>query len=268
MRGPCLDLGPVPPLPLRPPVESEPASLPGRFDRCGHRCGDRDHRRPELRLRASTADSTKDLLTGPIRIDTGLVSGTEALLSGVAVYKGIPYAASTAGANRWRPPQPLASWNGVRKADTFGDICPQGGAGMGPATGPSSSSSAAPSAAPSAVPSSSPSPSASSSSQPAQSEDCLNLNVWTPASSAKERRPVLVWIYGGRFVSGSGSNPTFDGAGLARKGLVVVTLNYRTGAFGFLSTPELSAESGHSSGNYGLLDQIAALRWVQRNIRS
>ncbi|MGW4984224.1 carboxylesterase family protein [Streptomyces mirabilis] len=119
-----------------------------------------------------------------------------------------------------------AAWPGVRTADTFGDLCPQQvmGAGSG-----------------------------------SMSEDCLNLNVWTAAARADERRPVLVWIYGGRFVGGYGSDPAFDGAGLADKGLVVVTFNYRSGAFGFLSTPELSAESGHdASGNYGLLDQIAA----------
>ncbi len=209
---------------------------------------------------APAAGTAKDPLTGPVRIDTGLVSGTQALLSGVAVYKGIPYAASTAGANRWRPSQPPAAWSGVRKADAFGDICPQGGA-MGPGAAPSPSSSPSPTSSPS------PSPS-SSASQTAMSEDCLNLNVWTAAASAKERRPVLVWIYGGRFVSGSGSDPAFDGSGLAAKGLVVVTLNYRTGVFGFLATPELSAESGHGSGNYGLLDQIAALRWVRRNIHA
>ncbi|MEV0634815.1 carboxylesterase family protein [Streptomyces sp. NPDC050619] len=177
---------------------------------------------------------TSATLTGPVRIGSGQVSGVAGALSGTTVFKGIPYAASTAGENRWRPPQPPASWTGVRVADTFGDICPQ--------SGPSSST-------------------------PAMSEDCLNLNVWTGAASSRERRPVLVWIYGGRFNSGYGSDPTFDGAGLAAKGLVVVTLNYRTGVFGFLATPELSAESGHrASGNYGLLDQIAALRWVRDNI--
>ena len=106
------------------------------------------------------------------------------------------------------------------------------------------------------------------------SEDCLNLNVWTGATSQNEKRPVYVWIYGGRFAAGSGSDPLFaggevsyDGEGLAQKGLVVVTFNYRNGAFGFLSTPELSEESGHNaSGNYGLLDQIAALQWVKKNI--
>lgn len=99
------------------------------------------------------------------------------------------------------------------------------------------------------------------------SEDCLYLNVWTGAKAVSERRPVFVWIYGGGFSGGSGSNPQFDGESLARKGVVVVTFNYRLGAFGFLATPELSEESGHNaSGNYGLLDAIAVLEWVQKNI--
>ncbi|MBD0843972.1 carboxylesterase family protein [Streptomyces sp. TRM68416] len=148
------------------------------------------------------------------------------------VHKGIPYAASTANANRWRPPQPTEEWSGVRAADTFGAGCPQG-----------------------------------SRVGPTMSENCLNLNVWTAAESSRDRRPVFVWIYGGRFIGGSGSNAPFDGPGPARKGLVVVTLNYRTASYGFLSTPEPTEKSGHgSSGNYGLLDQLAALKWVRRNI--
>ncbi|MCT9111929.1 carboxylesterase family protein [Streptomyces mirabilis] len=183
---------------------------------------------------ASDERSAGSALKEPVRIDTGLVSGVTAALPSVRVFKGIPYAASTAGEHRWRPPRAATSWTGVRTADTFGDICPQQVMGAGSVS---------------------------------MSEDCLNLNVWTAAARADERRPVLVWIYGGRFVGGYGSDPAFDGAGLADKGLVVVTFNYRSGAFGFLSMPELSAESGHdASGNYGLLDQIAALRWVRRNI--
>ena len=184
---------------------------------------------------AQAATTSKTAITGPVRIDTGLVEGVAADLNGVTVFKGIPFAATTAGANRWRPPQPAPSWTGVYTADTFGDACPQ--------TSLSGATLDIP-----------------------MSEDCLNLNVWTAAASQNERRPVFVWIYGGRFVGGYGSMAEFDGSGLARKGLVVVTLNYRTASYGFLSTPELTQEGHGASGNYGLLDQIAAMRWVQRNI--
>ncbi|RYX81693.1 hypothetical protein EON83_23100 [bacterium] len=169
----------------------------------------------------------------PVRTQSGLLSGVEGRDASITVYKGVPYAAPPVGDLRWRAPQEPLKWKGVRKADQFGSICPQTMRGE-------------------TVP---------------MSEDCLFLNVWSGATSAKERRPVLVWIYGGRFVGGYGSDPLYDGEGLARKGLVVVTMNYRTGVFGFLSTPELSQESGHkASGNYGLLDQVACLKWVQRNI--
>ncbi|MEU6148091.1 carboxylesterase family protein [Streptomyces sp. NPDC047081] len=201
---------------------------------------------------AASASRSARALTGPVRIETGLVSGVSAALPSVTVFKGIPFAASTAGKNRWRPPQPAESWTGVRTADTFGDICPQN-AFTGYPTSSSSSSASSSTAAAAALPS--------------MSEDCLNLNVWTAAASSHERRPVLLWIYGGGFTRGYGSNTQFDGAGLAAKGLVVVTFNYRTGVFGFLAHPDLSEESGHgASGNYGLLDQIAALRWIRRNI--
>lgn len=177
---------------------------------------------------ASAASTGRAAITGPVRIDAGLVQGVSALLAGVTVFKGIPFAATTAGENCWRPPRPRVKWDGVLQADTFGDICPQTALG-GPAID---------------VP---------------MSEDCLNLNVWTAAAGPGERRPVFVWIYGGRFVGGYGSSAQFDGSGLARKGLVVVTLNYRTASYGFLATPELSEESGHhASGNYGLLDQAPA----------
>jgi carboxylesterase 2 len=169
----------------------------------------------------------------PVRTEGGLVSGVPALLPSVTVFKGIPYAAAPSGELRWRPPEPAAPWEGVRVADTFGDICPQ----------------------------------TWQRTELPMSEDCLSLNVWTTAASPDERRPVLVWIYGGRFVFGSGAEPLYDGSALAEAGLVVVTLNYRVGVFGFLATPELSAQSGHdASGNYGLLDQIAALGWIKRNI--
>lgn len=169
---------------------------------------------------------------------SGLVTGVPAsAVPSVTVYKGIPYAAPPAGHLRWRPPQPPATWDGVRPADAFGPICPQ-----------TTRFTSLPDHLP-------------------MSEDCLSLNIWTAAKAPDERRPVYVWIYGGRFVSGSGADPLYDGAALAAAGLVVVTFNYRSGVFGFLASPELSDESGHaSSGNYGLLDQIALLRWVQTNI--
>ena len=171
------------------------------------------------------------LKDGPTRIETGLVSGIPGRNPSVQVFKGIPYAAPPVGDLRFQATQPPLPWQGVRKADTFGKSCPQSG------------------------------------NQETMSEDCLFANVWTGASFASERRPVYVWIYGGAFSMGSGSNPDFDGESLARKGLIVVTFNYRLGALGFLATPELSQESGHhASGNFGLLDDIALLRWVQKNI--
>jgi para-nitrobenzyl esterase len=173
---------------------------------------------------------------GPVRIETGLLAGVAARDPSITVYKGIPYAAPPVGPLRFRPPSAPATWTGVRQADRFGSLCPQPQGGGPPPSG-------------------------------AMDEDCLTLNVWTGATSKDEKRPVLVWIYGGGFLNGTGANPEFDGEGLAKKGVIVVTFNYRLGALGFLATPELSAESGHkASGNYGLLDDIAALKWVQRNI--
>jgi len=160
----------------------------------------------------------------------GKVQGVPSRLPGVTAYLGIPYAASTAGANRWRPPQPVPHWEGVRLATEFGPACPQPPGVIGEAP---------------------------------TSEDCLNLNIWTV--DGEPRRPVLVWVHGGRFLFGASSEPSYDAAALAAQGLVVVSLNYRLGAFGFLAHPELSAE-GAGVGNYGLLDVLAALAWVQDNI--
>jgi para-nitrobenzyl esterase len=174
----------------------------------------------------------------PVRTEAGLVSGVPGRDPSVTVYRGVPYAAPPTGALRWREPQPPAPWPGVRRADAFGSFCPQ--------TLPRQ-----------VVP------------RPEWTfgEDCLFLNIWTGAASASEKRPVMVWFHGGRFIFGSGADPRFDGEGLARKGVVVVTMNYRLGVFGFLATPELSKESGHgASGNWGLLDQIACLQWVRKNI--
>ena len=158
---------------------------------------------------------------------------------GARVFKGIPYAAPPVAGLRWKPPQPIVSWTGVRDASAFGAECPQ-------TQYPSTSIYVRP--------------------LQRQSEDCLFVNVWTTAT-ASARQPVLVWIHGGALTRGSGISDTRDGVPLARKGVVLVSLNYRLGPLGYLAHPELSAESPHrSSGNYGVLDQIAALQWVQKNI--
>lgn len=180
----------------------------------------------------------------PVRVEGGLVSGVSGSDATVRVFKGIPYAAPPVGNMRWRDPQPAKAWEGVLKADHFGPSCMQGPPqNFGPYT---SEFLIAP--------------------QPI-SEDCLYLNIWTAARSASERRPVFFWMHGGGLSAGSGSIPIYDGEALAKKGIVFVNINYRLSVFGFLAHPELSKESGHnSSGNYGHLDQLAALRWVQKNI--
>jgi para-nitrobenzyl esterase len=172
----------------------------------------------------------------PVRLDSGRISGSPGSSADVRVYKGIPFAAPPVGKLRWRAPQPPAHWDDVRSATEFGPICMQAAGGRA------------------GVP-------------VKMSEDCLYLNVWTAAKSAGERRPVLVWLHPGGFTGGSGSSPAYDGDNLAKKGLVVVTLNYRLGVFGFFAHPELAKESDRrASGNYGLMDQVAALEWVRKNI--
>ena len=179
---------------------------------------------------------TNAAINDPVRLDSGPVSGASGTNPEVRVYKGIPFAAPPVGRLRWRAPQPPAPWDSVRPATAFGPVCMQNAAGRGATAGN-------------------------------MSEDCLYLNVWTAAKSAKERLPVLVWLHPGGFTSGSGSSPAYDGENLAKKGLVVVTLNYRLGVFGFFAHPELTQESDrHASGNYGLMDQVAALQWVRKNI--
>jgi para-nitrobenzyl esterase len=175
----------------------------------------------------------------PVHLDSGLVSGIAASDAAVRIFRGIPYAAPPVGKLRWRAPQPAAHWDGVRKADQFGAICMQPAfRGANPTAN-----------------------------QPKMSEDCLFLNVWTAATSASERRPVMVWIHPGGYQTGSGSTPGYDGEALAKKGVVLVTINYRLGVFGFFSHPELTKESKNlASGNYGLMDQVAALQWIQKNI--
>jgi para-nitrobenzyl esterase len=172
-----------------------------------------------------------------VSVDGGRIAGT--VDRGVRVFKGIPYAAPPVGPLRWRPPQPVVAWNGVRDGAAFGAECPQ-----------------------------TQYPAGSVYIRPIQkqSEDCLFLNVWT-AAKAGDRKPVLVWIHGGALTKGSGISDTRDGVPLAGKGVVLVSLNYRLGPLGYLAHPELTAESPqHSSGNYGVLDQIAALTWVQKHI--
>jgi para-nitrobenzyl esterase len=172
-----------------------------------------------------------------VRVDGGQISGTT--VDGVRNFKGVPFAAPPVGSLRWKAPQPVLPWDGVRECNSFGPECPQ-------APYPQGSMYFTPPAR--------------------QSEDCLYLNVWTAAKSG-ERRPVMVWIHGGALTRGSGAHAVYDGAALARKGVVLVTINYRLGPLGYLAYPELTAESpNHSSGNYGVLDQIAALKWVQKNI--
>lgn len=174
-----------------------------------------------------------------VKTNSGLLKGVSA--GDVRVFKGIPYAAPPTGEWRWQAPRPAAKWTGVRDAANYGPSCPQ-----------------APYAA-SSIYFSEPEP---------QSEDCLSLNVWAPAGAGAQV-PVMVWIHGGAFTRGSGAVASYDGGSLARKGVVVVTINYRLGALGFLAHPELTAESKeHASGNYAILDQIQALRWVQENIRA
>jgi para-nitrobenzyl esterase len=200
-----------------------------------------------------------------VRIDTGLLQGTKGVTApAVRIFKGIPYAAPPLGENRWRAPQPAARWEGVRMADTFGNRCMSGvtfGAPGGGRGGRAGAPNAAPAAAP--VPAPAPAPPA----QPPLAEDCLYANVWTSAASASDRRPVMVWIYGGGFTGGAGSEQRYDGERLAAKGPIVVTFNYRLGTFGFFAHPELARESGrNAAGNYGVMDAIAMLQWVKRNI--
>ena len=181
-------------------------------------------------LLASTALAQ---LVEPVRLEGGLVRGT--VEDGLSVFRGIPYAAPPVGNLRWRPPQPAPKWDGVRPATDYGPACLQVNAAIA--------------------------------ALPPPSEDCLFVNVWTPATRASERLPVMVWIHGGGFTAGTPAEQLYHAEWLAKKGVVVVSVGYRLGVFGFLAHPEMSAESDHrASGNYGLLDVIAGLRWVQKNI--
>jgi para-nitrobenzyl esterase len=189
------------------------------------------------------ASSLSAAIPQPVRVDGGLVAGAPGKDPAIAVFKGIPFAAPPIGDLRWRAPQPVVAWQGTRKTEQFGTSCIQNiVAELKPWTYEFMTHTDV-------------------------SEDCLFLNVWTPAKSADERLPVYVYIYGGANTSGSGAVPLYNGEGLAKKGIVVVTVNYRVGILGFFTHPELTAESGRqSSGNYALLDLVAALRWVHNNI--
>ena len=169
-----------------------------------------------------------------LRIDQGLLNGgTE---DNVQVFKNIPFAAPPVGDLRWRAPQPAPSWSEARDATDFGPICPQNVTQYTKGL--------------------------------KQSEDCLSLNVWSPNTTSSAKLPVMVWIYGGSFVTGGASLQFYDGTDLAKRGVVIVTLNYRLGELGFLAHPALASEhtSDDATGNFGLLDQIAALKWVRANI--
>jgi para-nitrobenzyl esterase len=182
-------------------------------------------------------------ITGNVKTAGGLISGTTGKIEGVTVFKGIPFAAPPVGALRFADAQPPKPWSGVRDGSKYGDVCiqPVGRGRLNLATD---------------LPNS-----------PKQSEDCLTLNVWTTAKAPSDKRAVMVWLYGGAYAEGGGNMPFAEGDALAKKGVIVVTLNYRTGAFGFLSHPELTAESKHhASGNQALSDAIAALQWVKANI--
>ena len=175
---------------------------------------------------------------GVVTTDAGSVSGLNQ--DGIRVFLGIPFAAPPTGDLRWKPPAPVTPWVGVKETTTYAASCPE----------PANANALMP-----GVP------------QTPMSEDCLYLNVWTPAHNASEKLPVMIFFYGGAFEKIAGSMPMYNGTPFAKKGVILVTTNYRIGALGFLAHPELANESPvNSSGNYGFLDQIAAMKWVQKNI--
>jgi para-nitrobenzyl esterase len=186
----------------------------------------------------ATTLSTAAFAQERVKTANGTLEGTSDKSSGIRSFNGIPFAQPPVGDLRWKPPQPPKNWQGERKADKFGPRCMQRSVFSDMVFRSNG-----------------------------VSEDCLYLNVWTPAKSNSERLPVLVYFFGGGFVAGDGSEPRYDGGSMARKGIVALTVNYRLGVFGFFAHPELTKESAHrASGNYGLLDQLAALKWVAQNI--
>jgi len=177
-----------------------------------------------------SAGVSKAQQPSPVKVEEGFLQGT--FDNGLAIYKGIPFAAPPVGDLRWRATQPAEKWEGIKPAEQFAAAALQGG---NPPSG--------------------------------KNEDCLYLNIWTPAKTEKDKIPVLVWIYGGGFSFGFTSDPVHNGEHRARKGVVLVSIAYRVGQLGFLAHPELSAENPNGvSGNYGLLDMIAGLKWIQKNI--
>ncbi len=184
---------------------------------------------------AVAALALADAPAGPtVTVTGGRIQGV--VEDGVAVYRGIPFAAPPVGPRRWKPPQHVIPWNGVKPAMAFGPACLQGG--RTPAN------------------------------DQVQSEDCLTLNVWTPAASPADRLPVMVWIHGGAFTQGSARAPLYSGASFAGQGVVFVSIQYRLGRFGFFAHPAISAEDPNLlRGNYGIMDQVAALEWVRDNIQ-
>ncbi len=189
-------------------------------------------------VRESTAAAEKaDISEAPplattVEVTGGTIEGVEQ--DGIFMYKGIPFAAPPIGDLRWKAPSPVEPWTGVKKTDTFCNACMQASNAMGN-TAP-------------------------------VSEDCLYINVWTPAKKTDEKLPVIYWVHGGGYSGGSASTPMYDGTGFAKKGVILVSVAYRLGPFGFLAHPELSQESGHGSGTYGMQDMIAGLKWVKENI--
>lgn len=186
---------------------------------------------------AVTASLSSAAPAAPVAtIDSGKVEGK--IEAGIASWKGIPFAAPPVGGLRWRAPQAVQPWSGVRQATSYAADCMQ-----------------------------LPFPSDAAPLGTKPDEDCLYLNVWKPAD-AKGKLPVLVWIYGGGFVNGGSSPPTYSGAELAKQGVVVVSFNYRIGRFGFFAHPQLTREAGQEAalGNYGFMDQLAALQWIKRNV--
>jgi para-nitrobenzyl esterase len=188
-------------------------------------------------------NSTSTTLTQPVRTQQGLVQGEPGKLPGVTVFKGIPFAASPVGDLRWKQPQEPKSWQGVRDATKFGDVCVQPPA---PQRFPPNGATDTPNFT-------------------GMSEDCLTLNIWTPAKKAGEKLPIMVWLYGGAYNEGGGNAPFSEGDHLAAKGVVMVTFNYRVGPFGFFSHPELTAEGNGAGGNQALGDAIAVFKWLKAN---